>query len=497
MKKIRQTFYYNGTFTAPTGVKYVTVYGVKYPPAPISGLAGFFIDSFGALHSYGSNTVGQLGDGTSVSKSSPVAVVGGLSFASLHYTLSTTYGITTSGDLYSWGNNSSGQLGDGTTTNRSSPVAVVGGLKFQKVICGSSALCAWGLTPAGTLYAWGDNTNGELGDNTVVAKSSPIAVSGGLTFTDITFVSSTGIIGITNTGAAYAWGVNTNGNIGDGTTTNRSSPTAVLGGLVFTKIVCTGSISAASVMGLTSSGAAYGWGYNADGRLGVGDTTPRSSPVAVLGGLSFTDIYAGGFNASTGGNFYLQTTDGTIYSIGNNLSGELGVGDNNARSSPVAVVGGLTFKQLYTGTSGGRIGLTTTGAAYGWGDNTAGNLGVGDNNARSSPVAVVGGLSFTRLTTMFVGAFQNSGAYTANGQLYTWGSNTSGQLGDGTTNNRSSPVAVLGVFLPNVGETIVSKLITVTPGNTYAVNIQQYNGQFGLETLGPGPYDYIVVEYSN
>lgn len=494
-KLTRQTYYFNSSFTAPAGVKYVNVTGFKAHQTPVTVNTAYFIDNQNRLFSMGSNTVGQLGDGTSVTKSSPVAVVGSLSFVSAYFTLSTAFGITTTGDLYAWGNNAAGGLGDGTTTVRSSPVAVLGGLKFQKVICGSSALTTWGLTPSGAVYGWGDNSNGQIGDGTITSRSSPVAVVGGLTFADITFISSTGIMGITTSGAAYGWGTNVNGNIGDGTTTNRSSPTAVAGSLSFGKIVPTGSISGASFMGLTTSGVAYGWGYNADGRLGVGDTTPRSSPVAVLGGLTFTNVYGGGFNASTGGNFYFLTPTGAAYAVGNNLNGVLGNNSVNATSSPVAVVGSLAFKQLYTTTSGGRIGLTTTGAAYGWGDNSAGNLGVGDSTNRSSPVAVVGGLTFTSLSTGFLGSFQNSGAITPNGTLYTWGSNTSGQLGDGTVNNRSSPVAVLGNLMPKIANTTVLKRLTVTPGTSYSINIQQYNAQFGSEPLGPGPYDYIVVEY--
>lgn len=153
---------------------------------------GFFaIDVNNNLWSWGGNGgsfgVGMLGQGTTVAVSSPVQVLGGLKWAYVFSNDVTIYGITTGGDLYSWGDNTNGQIGDGTTTNRSSPVLVPGGNKWAWIITGPNNLAGLstpqeaviGITNGGTAWGWGFNSQGTVGDNTTVVKSSPVQVSGG------------------------------------------------------------------------------------------------------------------------------------------------------------------------------------------------------------------------------------------------------------------------------------------------------------------------------
>lgn len=139
--------------------------------------------------------------------------------------------MTSAGVLYAWGDNTQGVLGVGDNTNRSSPVAVLGGLTFASVKLFRNT--AMGITADGTLYAWGNNANGQLGAADVVSRSSPVAVLGGFKFSDVDFVDGItdiyGVVGTSPSGIMYAWGINTNGSLGLGDVTPRSSPVAVLG----------------------------------------------------------------------------------------------------------------------------------------------------------------------------------------------------------------------------------------------------------------------------
>lgn len=339
---------------------------------------------------------------------------------------------------YAWGLNTNGQLGVGDVTPRSSPVAVLGGLNFlRKWGDNSNAVFNIGLASTGSLYAWGVNTNGGLGLGDVTPRSSPVVVLGGFRY-NWAWLKQRSAWGAVTSNLVYAWGLNDNGQLGVGDVTPRSSPVAVLGAQRFSKIAPIAS-TGVSVVGMNLDGAAYAWGINNNGQLGVGDVSARSSPVAVLGGITFTDVAGGG----TGGNIYYLglNTAGAAYAWGDNQNGQLGLGDVASRSSPVVVLGGLTFKQIIPAQDGlSSFGLTSTGVAYAWGLNTQGYLGVGDVVPRSSPVAVAGGFTFVRLRNFGSMAY----GITADGTMYAWGSNVHGQLGVGDVTSRSSPVAVLG-----------------------------------------------------
>lgn len=302
----------------------------------MDGINSFGITRDGRLFAWGNNQNGYLGVGDVVPRSSPVLVLSPSGSTLLwnavfpgQGTNIDTIGLTTTGVAYAWGADTDGALGTGDVTPRSSPVAVVGGLTFRDIY--NLNIVVYGITTGGDMYSWGNGTSGYLGNNTNNKVSSPVLVAGGYKYTN--FRNCVGSMAISIDGNTYAWGGNASGQLGVGDVTGRSSPVAVLGGHKFRKIV----YDASSCFGLDYNGNLFAWGLNANGQLGVGDVVPRSSPVAVLGGLTWLDI---AYPSASGVNFtYGIAANGSMYAWGQNTNGELGLGDLTPRSSPVLVVG--------------------------------------------------------------------------------------------------------------------------------------------------------------
>jgi len=333
------------------------------------------------------------------------------------------------GVAYCWGANSNGQLGDGSTTSRATPAAVrARWVGFIAMAAGNGHTCL--MNSSGTASCWGSNDAGQVGDGTTTERTAPVAVRGGLSF--IALVAGySHTCGLTGTGTAYCWGRNFYGQLGDGTTIWRTAPVAVSGGLNFVALAA----SATHTCGLTGSGTAYCWGGNFVGQLGDGMTTSRTTPGAVRGGLSFIAL-AAGYSHTCG-----LTGTGTAYCWGWNMDGQLGGGTGTNQVPPVAVSGGLSFVALAAG-GYHTCGLTSGGMAYCWGRNASGQLGDGTASNRATPVTVSGGLSFVSLA---MGGWHTCGL-TGSRTAYCWGWNDSGQLGDGTTTDRRGGICFVVWF---------------------------------------------------
>jgi alpha-tubulin suppressor-like RCC1 family protein len=286
------------------------------------------------LYAWGHNTSGQLGDNTTAAKSSPV-VLGALSWTSVHNHFSgTTAGaIRSDGKLFTWGANFGGTLGDGSTISRSSPVQI-GTDNWTKVrVSGRGCLA---IKSDGTLWGWGQNNYGSVGDGTTVNKSSPVQIG---VFTDWTDISTgeTHCLGVGNGGRLYGWGRNTNGQLGTSNTTSRSAPQQIGTLTTWTKVAAGQNHS----MALRGE-SLFTWGGNASGQLGNGNTTSRSSPVAV-GALAYQDISAGRLNGAALRN---AVAGGVLFTWGNNDTGQLGQGTTANRSSPIQVTGSWSLISL-------------------------------------------------------------------------------------------------------------------------------------------------------
>jgi alpha-tubulin suppressor-like RCC1 family protein len=351
---------------------------------------------------------------------------------------SVVFAIVETGTIsaYAWGINGSGQLGDDTITSRSSPVSVVGG--FSDWISASAGNGhSLGVRANGSLWAWGLNTNGRLGDNNITDRSSPVSVVGGFTDWISASAGNGHNLGVRANGSLWAWGINSFGRLGDDTITDRSSPVSVVGG--FTDwISASASVNGSHSLGVRANGSLWAWGNNGQGRLGDNTITSRSSPVSVVGG--FTDW----IQASAGGEHSLGVrANGSLWAWGNNASSRLGDDTITSRRSPVSVVGGFTDWVAASAGFSHSLGVRANGSLWAWGSNANGRLGDDTVTDRSSPVSVVGG--FTDWISASAG-FSHSLGVRANGSLWAWSSNASGQLGDDTVTGRSSPVSVVGGF---------------------------------------------------
>lgn len=390
----------------------------------------------------GNSTITATADGKS--GSAPVSVIT-VTFTSIAAGGAHSCGLTTSGAAYCWGRNESGQLGvpvpattcatdAGTVACITQAVPVGGGRTFAQLAAGGAHTC--GLTSDGTAYCWGNNATGQLGDNTATQRVAPVAVATDLKFAALD-LGAAHTCGLTAAGIAHCWGSNTRGQLGDATTNNRLVPVPVGGGHTFQQIVA-GGFNIGHTCALAVDGAAYCWGDNEKGALGLGtmDLNGHSVPAAVAGGLVFASLTAG-----LGGHTCGRTAAGVAYCWGENTFGGLGNGSTNSTSLPDEVSGGHSFTQLIAGGFiGHTCGLVAGGAAYCWGENERGQVGDGSTVDRLEPSAVVGSLSFEIVDA----GFRHTCGRTGTGVVYCWGSGATGQLGINSVNPSSQPRKVLG-----------------------------------------------------
>jgi alpha-tubulin suppressor-like RCC1 family protein len=327
----------------------------------------------------------------------------------------------------------------------------------------ADSLHTCGLTISGAAYCWGDNTFGELGDTAAgVGSTTPVLVTGGRRFGAI----SAGYLdacGLTATGAGYCWGSDYFGQLGDGDTTYHFTPVPVAGGHVFAAL----SAGFLHGCGVATGGAAYCWRNNYSGQLGTGDTLHSATPVAVTGRLTFASISTDGYHTCG------VTTSNAAYCWGWNINNSLGdSGTESISTTPVAVAGGLAFAALSVGRNG-TCGITTTGAMYCWGP---------------SLTAIGSGLPFAIVSS---GRYHTCGV-TVGGVGYCWGGDQFGQRGDsGATVTGNTPVRVAGGLTFAVISAGIMHSCGVTPnGTAYCWGNNDF-GQLGngttTSTTGPTP----------
>ena len=326
----------------------------------------------------------------------PVTVPG--TVAEVGSSNSTEYALLTNGRLYAWGLGTEGQLGDGGTANSfTKPMRVLfpAGVKIASIPTDAMPYdTALAVDTTGRVWGWGDNYGGELCLGNTKTYTRPVK----LPFTNVTTLAGASNHAVYDSrGTVYACGQNVNGDLGDGSTlsTTRPKKVARLGGLKVTKLVAAFANSGA----LLSTGEYLDWGYNADGQLGNGHTGRYSDvPVRVVLPHRVTQVAEGG-SIWGNGQTLVMLSNGRLWAWGANFRGQLGAGTIGKQASPIRFDPpvGVTYKTLATG-SATSYAISTTGEVYAWGVNFGGQVGDGTKIDTRVPVPVASGATMISST---------------------------------------------------------------------------------------------------
>jgi alpha-tubulin suppressor-like RCC1 family protein len=348
-------------------------------------------------------------------------------FASLFAGPFVTCGLTEVGEAWCWGSNGDCELGvSPCASTQASAVRVATALRFVQMAPADEFTC--GLATTGAAYCWGSDANGVLGNGSAGSSAVPSAVVDGHVFQSLR-TTRTHVCGLREDGQSWCWGRNLVGQLGDSDDPRSATrPVQTRGGLQFVQL----EVGYEHTCGLTAAGQAWCWGENSDGESGDGSGTDRFAPVAVAGGHVFTRLSLGDYHSCG------LTAAGAVWCWGWNREGQIGDGSRTSRLTPTRVAGADVFASVHAfGWS--TCGLLVSGEAKCWGENAEGQLGDGTTTDRLVPTATLGAFRFRTLTSG--GGYHMCGE--AQGAIWhCWGWNVYGQIGDGTLIDRRSPVVL-------------------------------------------------------
>ncbi|WES98168.1 T9SS type A sorting domain-containing protein [Chryseobacterium arthrosphaerae] len=324
-------------------------------------------------------------------------------------------GLKNDGTLWAWGDNYDGSLGDGTFIDRYTPVKIGSSANWTKICAGLTH--AAGIKTDGTLWTWGYNYNGQLGDGTTIKRNTPAQIG-----SDTDWITIAGgnahTVAIKMDGTLWAWGDNRWGQLGDGTNVNKSVPIQVGTATDWKSVASKGN----HTLAIKTDGTLWGWGDNTYGQLGNGTLTASNVPVQI--GTSANWVAAEGARLSSIG----IKTDGTLWTWGDNRWGQLGDGTLISKIVPTQIGTETDWQNFSIGFNSSTIATKTDGTLWTWGYNALGQLGDGTQIHRSVPTLM---LTSTDWQTVAAGA-QNTLAINSSGLLAISGDNGHGQIGDDT-----------------------------------------------------------------
>ncbi|MFH1226716.1 MAG: hypothetical protein V1701_02280 [Planctomycetota bacterium] len=324
--------------------------------------------------------------------------------------------------LWAWGDNNGGQLGDGTITNKNTPTRIGTATNWPTIAAASYSTIA--LKADGTLWAWGYNYYGQLGDGTNIDKHTPTHIGTATNWSTIATGFHT--VAIKTDGTLWAWGYNCYGQLGDGTTISRTTPSCI-GTLVNWLTIAAGR---SHTIARKTDGSLWAWGYNVDGQLGDGTYIDKYIPTHIGTDTNWSAIDAGLDHTIA------LKTDGSLWAWGFNNYGQLGNGTTTGRTVPTRIGTATNWLTIAAGESH-TIALKTDGTLWAWGWNSFGQLGDGTTTSKNVPTQIAG----TNWSAI-AGGGRHTVALKSDGSLWTWGWNVYGQLGDGTNIDRHTPTQV-------------------------------------------------------
>lgn len=401
------------------------------------------IKNDGTLWCWGTNSYGALGNNSTVMQAIPAQVSGGGQWIDVDMAGFHACGIKANGSLWCWGRNGYGQVGDNTTTDRLVPTQVSGGGTWIDVGTGYNTFqgfsCA--IKSDNTLHCWGDNGGGKTGRNLSTGSTLvPTQVSGGGSWLSL----STGVnhsCAIKTDNSLWCWGSNSTGQLGDNSITQRLVPTAVNGGGAW-KLVTAGDTH---TCGIKTDDSLWCWGGNSSGKTG-GNLTAGNTlvPTQISGGGTWKNVSAGMTHTCA-----IKSND-SLWCWGSNWYGELADGSMTQSAVPVASSDSGSWKNVTAG-SRRTCAIKQDNSMRCWGEKSAAGFGNNTTGAVSYPVEIAGGGLWRSISSQDDAYYQytHTCAIKADGSLWCWGAGYSGELGNGDTEDQYLPVAVVGGYTWN------------------------------------------------
>lgn len=384
----------------------------------------------GNVKSWGLNAYGTLGDGSSGNRFEPLSIPDLSNVKSVHGGNYNAFVIHNNGDVSAWGQNTEGQLGIGTTDTTPLPVVIPTLSNVKAIAVGSSNLA---VKEDNTLWGWGTNYYGQIGDQSTEIRTAPVQIFNTLT-AGVYAPAGDYIINVDKDGTGWSWGRAQYGVLANGNTTvNQTRPEPVAAVEDFIDISSSGLCSLA----VKGDGTVWAWGFNSDGRLAVGNTQHQKTPAQVPGLSSVAEVNSAGVF------FHVIEDDGTLWGWGDNTYGQLGDGTVTRRDSPNEISGFDSPEEFSTGYY--HVLALKDGDVWSWGSNSNGQLGRGpaDSDAHSTPIKI------PTLDTVEISAVCGSGFFSlaldSSGNVWTWGQNHLGQLGDNSTVDNPVPTMISGL----------------------------------------------------